>query len=191
MNTLILGLIVFFSVHSVAIVNATWRDRMAARMGEWTWKAVYGLIAIVGLLLIIRGYSEARLDPVVLYISPQWLHYVAMLLLVPVFPLLFAAYLPGRIHSAAKHPMLAATKLWALAHLLVNGAVPDVLLFGAFLVWAVTDRISLKYRATPPVPSVPYSRFNDIAAAVLGLGLYAAFIYGLHAWLIGVPVIAR
>lgn len=191
MNTLILGLFVFFSVHSIAIVNATWRDRMAAKMGEWTWKAVYGLIAIVGLLLIIRGYAEARFNPVVLYTSPQWLHYVAMLLLIPVFPLLFAAYLPGRIHSATKHPMLAATKFWALAHLLVNGTVPDVLLFGAFLVWAVTDRISLQYRAAPSVPSVPCSRFNDIAAVVLGLSLYAAFIYALHAWLIGVPVIAR
>jgi uncharacterized membrane protein len=191
MNTLIVGLIVFFAVHSIAIVNATWRDRMAARMGEWTWKALYGLIAIIGLLLIIRGYAEARFNPVVLYTSPQWLHYVAMLLLIPVFPLLFAAYLPGRIQSATKHPMLAATKFWALAHLLVNGTVPDVLLFGAFLVWAVTDRISLKYRAAPSVPSVPYSRYNDIAAVVLGLGLYTAFVFGLHAWLIGVPVIAR
>ena len=161
MNTLILGLIVFFAVHSTAIINAPWRDRMAGRMGEWTWKAVYGLIAIIGLLLI------------------------------PVFPLLFAAYLPGRIQSATKHPMLAATKFWALAHLLVNGTVPDVLLFGAFLVWAVTDRISLKYRTAPSMPSLSSSRFNDIAAVVLGLGLYVAFILGLHAWLIGVPVIAR
>lgn len=191
MNTLILGLIVFFAVHSIAIVNATWRDRMAARMGEWTWKALYGLIAIIGLVLIIRGYAEARLNPVVLYASPQWLRVVAILLLIPVFPLLFAAYLPGRIQSAIKHPMLAATKFWALAHLLANGTAPDVLLFGTFLVWAVTDRVSLKYRTAPSVPSVPRSRFNDIAAVILGLGLYAAFVFGVHAWLVGVPVIAR
>lgn len=191
MNTLIAGLILFFAVHSIGIVNAAWRDRMAARMGEWAWKALYGLVAIVGLLLIIRGYAEARVDPVVLYTSPVWLHYVAMLLLIPVFPLLFAAYLPGRLQTASKHPMLAATKLWALAHLLVNGSVPDVLLFGAVLVWAVADRISLKYRTAPSVPSVPYSSFNDIAAVVLGLALYVAFVSGLHSWLIGVPVIAR
>ena len=165
MKTLILGLIVFFAVHSVSIVNATWRDRMAARMGEWTWKAVYGLIAFIGLVLIIRGYTEARLNPVVLYASPQWLHYVALLLLIPVFPLLFAAYLPGRIRNATKHPLLAATKFWALAHLLVNGTVPDVLLFGAFLVWAVTDRISLKHRTAPAVPSVPTAAEERRASA--------------------------
>jgi uncharacterized membrane protein len=190
MITLVVGLVLFLAVHSIAIVNAAWRDRMAARLGEWTWKAVYGLIAVLGLALIIRGYGEARLNPVVLYTSPAWLHYVAMILLIPAFPLLFAAYLPGRIQTATKHPMLAATKFWALAHLMVNGALPDVLLFGAFLVWAVTDRISLKYRTTPFVPSVPYSRLNDSAAIVLGLGLYVAFIFGLHTWLIGVPVVA-
>ena len=190
MTILISGLIVFFGVHSIAIVNAAWRDRMAARMGEWTWKAVYSLIAIVGLVLIIKGYGEARLHPLTLYTPPVWLHYVAMVLLVPVFALVFAAYLPGHIQTVTTHPMLAATKFWALAHLLVNGTLADVLLFGAFLVWAIIDRISLKYRATPFVPSAPYSRFNDAAAVVLGLGLYIAFIAGVHDWLIGVPVSA-
>lgn len=123
MNLLIIGLVLFFGVHSISIVNDAWRNRTQEKLGEWVWKGIYALIALAGLLLIIRGYGLARLDPLVLYSPPQWLHYVALLLLVPVFPLLLATYLPGRIRTATRHPMLAATKLWAAAHLLVNGTL--------------------------------------------------------------------
>ena len=189
MNTLIAGLIIFFAVHSISIVNDAWRNRMVAKTGEWGWKGLYALLAIIGLLLVIRGYGLARLDPVVLYTPPRWLHYGALLLLLPVFPLLLAAYLPGRIQMVAKHPMLLATKLWATAHLLVNGTLADVLLFGSFLAWAVADRISLKRRTPHPVPNTPPGRFNDAMAVVIGLGLYAAFVFWLHARLIGAAVI--
>lgn len=191
MNILLLGLVLFFAVHSVSIVNDPWRNRMAVSMGEWPWKGVYALVSVAGFVLIVWGYGLARQDPVVLYTPPAWMHPVAMVLLVPVFPLLLAAYLPGRIQTAVKHPMLAATKLWAVAHLLANGMLADVLLFGAFLVWAVLDRISMQRRTQRPVPSVPPFPANDLIAVVGGLALYAAFVLWLHGWLIGVPLIAR
>jgi len=188
MNVLLLGLVVFFGVHSVSIVNDPWRDRMAAKIGEWPWKSLYALVSIIGFMLIVWGYGLARHDPVVVYTPPGWLHPVAMVLLVPVFPLLLATYLPGRIQTAAKHPMLAATKLWAFAHLLANGMLADVLLFGAFLVWAVLDRISMKHRTQRPVPGIPPSPANDLVAVAGGLALYAAFVLWLHGWLIGIPL---
>jgi uncharacterized membrane protein len=191
MNVLLLGLVIFFGVHAVSIVNDPWRDRMAAKLGEWTWKGLYALVAIAGFALIVWGYGIARLDPVVVYTPPDLLHPVAMVLLVPVFPLLLAAYLPGRIQTAAQHPMLVATKLWAVAHLLANGTLADVVLFGAFLVWAVLDRISMKHRTQRPIPGIPPTRANDLIAVVGGLALYAAFALWLHGWLIGVPLIER
>ena len=103
-----------------------------------------------------------------------------------IFPLLLATYLPGRISATVKHPMLTAVKLWALAHLLANGNLADVVLFGALLAWAVADRVSLKRRTMPPVPSAPAGKANDWIALVAGLALYVAFIGGLHLWLIGV-----
>lgn len=186
MAQLIAGLVLFLGVHSVSIVNASWRERMVARMGLLPWQAIYAIVAVAGLLLIIRGYGAARLENVVLYMPPGWLNYVSIVLMAAAFPLLFAAYLPGRIQTATKHPMLAATKFWALAHLLANGSLADVLLFGAFLVWAVADRISMKRRTPLPVPGAPPKRFNDAIAVILGLVVYIAFLHGVHQWLFGV-----
>ena len=155
MGVLLFGLIIFFGVHSLSIVNAPWRDRQAARLGEGSWQAAYSLAALIGFGLIVWGYGLARHDPLVLYWPSVWLRHLALLLMLPVFPLLLAAYLPGRIQATVKHPMLAATKLWAVAHLLANGMLADVLLFGSFLAWAVVDRVSLKHRAPQPVPGAP------------------------------------
>lgn len=188
-ETLVLGLIMFLGVHSVAIVAPVWRDRTAARLGEWTWKGIYSLVSIVGFVLLVWGYGEARQDPTWLYVPPHWLRVLATVLLVPVFPLLLSAYFPGRIQSALKHPMLVAVKLWALAHLLANGTLADVMLFGSFLGWAVADRISLKRRAPRPNPALPSSGVNDAIALAGGLFLYVAFVFWLHPLLIGVPVI--
>jgi len=190
MSLLIIGLLLFFAAHSVSIVNVSWRDRVAARLGIMTWQGLYALVAMAGLLLIIWGYGLARQDPLVLYLPPVWLRHGAMLLLIFVFPLLLATYLPGRIQTATKHPMLVATKLWALAHLLANGNLADVLLFGSFLVWAVADRISLKRRTPPPVSTLPPSPMNDGLVIVLGLALYVAFVFWGHGWLIGVPLVS-
>ena len=186
MSVLILGLVVFLGVHSTGIFAPAWRDRMAARLGEIPWKGLYSAVSLVGFMLIVWGYGLARLEPVGLWSPPTWLRHVALLIMLPAFPLLLAAYLPGRIQTAARHPMLAAVKLWAFAHLLANGNVADVLLFGSFLAWAVADRISLKRRSAPPAPGAPPGAANDLIALVGGLVLYGAFIGALHSWLFGV-----
>ena len=186
MTLLIVGLLLFLGIHSVAIVAPAWRDAQLAQRGESAWKGLYSVAAAIGLGLIIYGYGLARQAPVVLYTPPAALRHVALLLLLPVFVLLLAAYLPGRIKTAAKHPMLLATKLWAAAHLLANGNLADVLLFGGFLAWAVADRVSLKRRPVRPVPGAPAGPVNDVIAVVGGLALYFVFFRWVHAWLIGV-----
>jgi uncharacterized membrane protein len=119
------------------------------------------------------------------------MRHVTLLLMIPVFPLLLAAYLPGRIKAAMQHPMLAAVKFWAFAHLLSNGFLADVVLFGAFLVWAICDRISLKRRPQQAIATAPPGRFNDLIAIIGGLALYVIFILWAHWWLFGVSPIGR
>lgn len=186
MYVLVAGLVLFLGIHSLSIVAEQWRDRMVTRLGPWPWKGLYAVIAVAGLVLIIAGYGMARQDPVVLYVPAPWLHSVAAVLMLFAFPLFLSAYLPGRLQTVAKHPLLVATKLWALAHLLVNGALADVVLFGAFLLWAVADRISMNRRTRRPVPGAPATRLNDAVAIFGGLILYAAFMLWLHEALIGV-----
>ena len=189
MLVLVVGLVIFLGVHSVSIVAARWRTATVARLGERPWKGLYSLASGVGLALVIVGYGMARRDPVVLYTPPAALRHLALLVMLPVFPLLFAAYLPGRIRAAAKHPFLLAVKLWALAHLLANGMLADVLLFGAFLAWAVADRISVKRRSADEaheVPAAPPGAANDAIALIGGLAVYAVFIFWAHRWIIGV-----
>ena len=187
---LILGLVIFLGVHSVEIFSPTFRSRAVARMGEHPYKGIYSVLSIVGFALLVWGYGVARQDPVMVYAPPVWTRHLAALLMLPVFPLLFAAYLPGRIKAAVKHPMLASIKLWAFAHLLANGMLADLLLFGGFLIWAVADRISVKRRAVVrPVPSPPPMKYNDLIAVVGGLGVYVIFSLWLHARLIGVSPI--
>ncbi|GAB4562415.1 MAG: NnrU family protein [Rhizobacter sp.] len=185
MTLLVLGLVLFLGMHSVAIVAPAWRDAQAAR-NEKLWKGVYALVSLVGFGLLVYGYGLARQSPLVLYTPPAGMRHLVMLLMLPVFPLLLAAYLPGRIKTLTKHPMLVATKLWALSHLLVNGTLADVLLFGGFLAWAVAERISLKRRVARPVLGAPPSAANDAIAVVVGLALYGLFVWQAHTWLIGV-----
>lgn len=186
MTWLILGLILFLGMHSVSIVAPVWRDAQAMRLGEMPWKGIYALISIAGFVMLVIGFGVARQAPIVLYNPTAWARHVTALLMVPVFPLILAAYLPGRIKASLRHPMLVSVKLWAFAHLLSNGTLADVLLFGGFLVWAVADRISVKRR---PVPSAPARPLNDLIAIVGGLAIYAAFVMGLHLRLIGVSPI--
>ena len=187
MAILILGLVIFLGVHSVRIFAPAWRDARVASMGEGPWKGVYSLVAVVGLVLMIWGYYLARPLAPVLYSTPFWMVHLQLLLMALSFIALAAAELPaGRLKPMLKHPMLVAVKLWAFGHLLVNGDLASVLLFGAFLAWAVVDRISAKRRNAPiPAPG-PVS--NDILAAVIGLVVYGLFVWKLHEWLIGVPV---
>jgi uncharacterized membrane protein len=186
MDVLVIGLVVFLGMHSIAIVSPKLRERVSQRLGEGGWKGLYALISLIGFLLIIYGFGLSRQTPVVLYTPPSWLKHVTFLLMLPVFPLLFAAYLPGRLKSATKHPMLAAVKFWAFAHLLSNGSLADVLLFGGFLAWAVIDRISLKRRPPAKLRTIAPGRFNDIISIVLGLAVYVLLIGWAHVRLFGV-----
>ena len=190
MHVLIAGLLLFFGTHSISIVAPYWRDRFVARIGPNAWRAMYSLVSLVALLLIIRGFAAARAAPLVWYTPAAWTHGLVRVLMLPVFPLLLAAYIPGRIQAAAKHPLLAAIKLWAFAHLLANGTAADVLLFGGFLAWAVIDRISMKRRPVRAVPGLPASKWNDAIVVVAGLGLYALFVYWAHLRLFGVSPLA-
>jgi uncharacterized membrane protein len=183
---LILGLVLFLGMHSVEIVSSSLRANAIARMGERPWKGLYTLISIVGFILIIWGYGVARQNPILLYAPPVWMKHLSALIMLPVFPLILAAYMPGRIKTALKHPMLAAVKFWALAHLLANGMLADVLLFGSFLAWAVADRISFKRRVVRPIPTAPPAKMNDVIAVVAGLAIYAVFVLWLHVRLFGV-----
>jgi len=189
MPVLVVGLLIFLGVHSVSIAAPGWRTTTIARLGEGPWKGLYSLASAVGLALIVVGYGLARRDPVVLYTAPAALRHVALVVMLPVFPLLFAAYLPGRIRAVTKHPFLLAVKFWALAHLLANGMLADLVLFGGFLAWAVADRISVKRRPaaeTHEVPAAPARPANDAIALVGGLVVYAVFIFWAHRWIIGV-----
>lgn len=185
---LILGLLLFLGVHSLRIFAGDWRDAQVARMGLLGWKGVYSLFSAIGLGLIIWGYGLARGDPVVLWNPPVWTRHLAALLTVPAFILLVAAYLPGS-HIKAKigHPMVAGVKLWALAHLLANGNLADVVLFGAFLVWAVASFASSRRHdriAGRSYPACSWTR--DAAVAAIGLLAWVLFALWGHPWLIGV-----
>ncbi|MGH8142641.1 MAG: NnrU family protein [Steroidobacteraceae bacterium] len=191
MLMLVAGVILVFVPHSVSIVAPHWRDRMVLLVGEARWKSVYSVLVAAGFALVILGFIAAYRAPIVLYLPPAWMRYVTFVLMLPVFPLLFATYLPGRILARAKHPMLAAVMLWSTAHLFANGTLPGVLLCACFLAWALIDRLSLGRRVPAPIRRAPPRRYNDALAVILGLALYALFIWRLHGWIIGVPLLAR
>jgi uncharacterized membrane protein len=188
-TVLLVGLIVFLGIHSISIFAPDFRNRMAARLGAGRWRGIYSLVSLVGFVLLVWGYGLARRDPVLLYNPPFWTHHLTAVLMLPVFPLLFAPYFPGRIKAALKHPMLVAVKLWAVAHLISNGMLADVLLFGAFLAWAVADRISYKHRQQRPLKGAPPAARNDVIVVIVGLAIYALFVFWLHLKLIGVQPI--
>jgi uncharacterized membrane protein len=185
MTSLVLGLLLFIGIHSIAIVAPGWRDSVAARLGN-AWRGIYSLVSIAGFVLIIRGYGIARQDPLLLYATPAWTRHVTALLMLPVFPLFLAAYFPGRIKSALGHPMLLSVMFWSAAHLITTGTLAKVVLFGSFLVWAVTDRMSFGWRVQRPIATAPPTKVNDAIVVVAGLALYVAFALWLHARWIGV-----
>ena len=191
MNRLILGLAVFFGVHSISLLALGWRNRVAERLGSRVWQGIYSVIALLGFYLLATGYGAARPPAVLLYETPSWLRYVAALLMLPVFALALASVLPGRIRAHAGHPLLLATLLWAVAHLLTNGSAADLLLFGSFLVWSVAVRQSLERRPARPIRVLPTSPVNDAIVVIGGLALYALFVLWLHARWIGVPVLGK
>lgn len=188
MTLLILGLVLFLGTHSVQIAAPALRERaIAGGGGTRAWMLSYMAISGIGLVLVIIGYGMARHDAPLLYHPPTALRHLTLLVMLPVFPLLIATYLKGRIGQLLGHPMLIATMLWAVAHLMANGNLADVLLFGSFLVWAALDWQSLLRRESSASPraGANWGR-NDAIAIIVGLAIYLAFIGGVHALLVGV-----
>jgi uncharacterized membrane protein len=188
MTLLILGLVIFLGVHSTRIFAEGFRNAQVAKLGPNGWKAIHSLASLAGFVLLVYGYGEARLSPVVVWSPPLWTRHLAALLTLPAFILLVAAYVPGtRIKQAVGHPMVAGVKVWAFAHLISNGTLADLLLFGAFLAWAILDYLSARRRdraAGTVYASGPITR--DLAAVVVGLVAWVAFAFWAHGWLIGV-----
>jgi uncharacterized membrane protein len=186
---MILGLVLFLGVHTLT----TQRDRRArliAAWGEGTYKIGYALVSAAGLALIIWGFAQYRATGMwEVWTPPTAFKHIAVALMLPAVILVVAAYIRGRIYTTLKHPMLAGVKLWAAAHLLANGDLGSIILFGSFLGWAVFDRISLKHRADPGAPPIPVGGVtNDLIAVAVGITAYLALGFAFHPVVIGVPV---
>jgi uncharacterized membrane protein len=190
MALLLLGLLLFVAVHVVPTRPAL-RDQAVARLGEGGYKGLFSLVSAAGLIAIVLGYKAASGGRVLdVWYPPTGLRHATYLLMLPVFPLLVAAYLPGRIKTFVPNPMLLAVKLWAMAHLLAKGTAPAMLLFGSLLAWAVYDLISVKGRQRAGVVKVATGPArNDVVAVAVGLALYLLMSVAGHAWLIGVQVL--
>jgi len=188
MTLLIIGLVLFLGAHSVRIFAEDWRTARIAQMGPNGWKAVYSVVSLVGFVLIVYGYGLSREAPIDLFNPPKWTRHLAALITLPAFILLVAAYVPGtHIKQAVKHPMVLGTKAWAFAHLIANGRLADVILFGAFLLWAILDFKAARGRDKAQGLTYPAKGVvRDIAAVVIGLVAWAAFAMYFHAAWIGV-----
>lgn len=189
---MILGLAMFIGGHTFV----TFRDQRAAviaRMGEKSYKGLFGLLSIIAVILIGYGFAQYRATGWVdLWYPPRWTRYVAEAMMWPACVCVFAAYFPGDIKRWLKHPLLVAVKLWAVAHLITNGDLGSIILFGSLLAWAVFDRITLKYRTDAGALAFPTGgRGNDIMAVVLGTLLYVILGYWFHPYVVGVRVFAR
>ena len=185
---LVLGLVVFIGTH----VFVTYRDHRAALIkwiGEWPYKGLFSVVSIVGVALIAWGFARYRATGWIdVWYPPAWTRHVTVALMWPAIICVTAAYFPGDIKRRLKHPMLVGVKLWAFAHLLTNGDLGSIVLFGSILAWAVYDRISLKHRTDPGSPPIPIGgRTNDIIAIIVGTILYVALGLVFHPLVIGVP----
>jgi len=187
----ILGLVVFLGAH----VFVTMRDERAslvARLGEWPYRGLFSLVAIVGILLIAYGFASYRdAGMIEVWNPPAWTRHIVVVLMWPASIMVAAAYIPGNIKRVLKHPMLTGVKTWAFAHLCANGDLGGIILFGAVLAWAVYDRITLKRRADPGAPPIAVGGGkNDIIAIIVGTILYLALGFVFHPVVIGVPAFA-
>lgn len=190
MWVLFLGLVLFLGIHLLSALPRK-RHKLVRQLGEKNYKLVYSAIALIGFVTIIYGYATARPVAMVLYEPPFELRHIAMLLILIAFLLLPAAKLSGNIRYWTRHPQITAIKFWAFAHLLVNGDLASVLLFGSFLAWGVFDRISLKKREQFGLVKTRNFKpkiLHDILAIAIGCGLYFAFAFYLHGILFGQPL---
>jgi uncharacterized membrane protein len=184
----ILGLVLFLGAH----VFVTMRDRRAtlvAKLGEWPYKGLFSLVAIVGIVLIGYGFAWYRdTGPIMIWSPPDWTRQIVVVLMWPASILVAAAYIPGNIKRVLKHPMLVGVKTWAVAHLCANGDLGGIILFGSVLLWAGFDRMTLKCRSDPGGPPIPAGGVtNDIVAIVVGTLLYLALGFVFHPLVVGLP----
>jgi uncharacterized membrane protein len=188
MLILVLGLAIFFAIHSVRIVAGGFRDAQIAA-NERRWKGLYSLASIIAFGLIVWGWKIYRPEAPEIYEPPSWGRHVAWVLVLAAFISLAAAYLPaGHIKHRLKHPMLVGIIFWAVGHLLANGDLASLLVFGAFLVYAIVDRVAVIPRGDP-APAVVQPR-SDLIASGIGVVAFIVFGFWLHAWLFGVAPIA-
>lgn len=192
MSLFVLGLIIFFGIHLVPIVTAA-RAQLVSTVGSIGHQVMFSVVSIVGLVLIVMGYGDLQTSGSAnpqIWVPPTWIKHVVFLLMLPVFVLLIAAYMPSNIRDRVGHPMLVAIKIWALAHLLVNGDLASMMLFGSFLAYAVVDRISVKSRGSRgPLGDRKGGLMGDVVAVVGGLGVYVLFMFWAHEQLIGIALI--
>jgi uncharacterized membrane protein len=187
MSLLIIGLIIFLGSHSSRIFAEPWRNHMIDRLGEVKWKGLYTIVSLIGLVLVVVGYGQARQAPIVLWQPATYLIHISILLNLVAF-IFLAASSPSdnAIRLKLKHPMILGVKVWALAHLLANGTLVDLILFGSFLLWAVLDFRSARKRPIHMPEKAVISTKATITVVVTGIVIWAAFIFGLHQYLIGV-----
>jgi uncharacterized membrane protein len=188
---LIIGLIAFIGVHVLVSLRHS-RSALISRIGEGPYRGIFSLVSVIGLGLIIYGFGRYRADGLIpVWSPPAFLRPITDVLVWPAFVLVVAAYIPGTIKAVLKHPMLAGIKLWAFAHLLANGDLGGMILFGSILAWAVYDRITLKRRVDAGGPRIPVGGLrNDLLAVVVGTLIYLAVGFVFHP-LAGVPVFGR
>lgn len=193
MSALILGLLMFLGMHSSRILAEGWRTQVIAQRGPNAWKGLYTVVSLVGLGLIIWGYGQARLAPVVLWAPPVWTRHLAALLVLVSLVLVVASQVPGNsIKARLHHPMVLGVKLWALAHLLANNTQADMLLFGSFLVWAVLSFRSSRQRDRAAGTVYPPGTVGrTVLVVVVGVAVWALFAFWLHAVLFGVRPFGR
>jgi uncharacterized membrane protein len=186
---MILGLVLFLGVHTLTTQREL-RARLIGSWGEGGYKIGYALVSLVGLALIVWGFAHYRAGGMIdVWDPPRALKHLTEALMLPAVILVVASYIRGRIYTALKHPMLAGVKLWAAAHLLANGDLGSIILFGSFLAWAVFDRISLKRRTDAGAPPIPGGGVgNDLIAVAVGIVAYLALGFAFHPVVIGVPV---
>jgi uncharacterized membrane protein len=189
---MVVGLVLFLGAH-VFTTRREARARVIASLGEGTYKIVYTVVALVGLALIVWGFAHYRADGwQQVWTPPKALKHINVALMLPAVILVVAAYIRGRIYTAVKHPMLAGVKLWAFGHLLANGDLGGIILFGTILAWAVFDRISLKRRADPGAPPIPVGGIgNDLIAIAVGIIVYLALAFAFHPVVLGIPVMGN
>lgn len=192
MTILILGLLIFLGIHSVRIFADGFRSQMIAKFGTNGWKGLYALISLLGFVLVIWGFSLARQQPVLLYVPPLALKHANSLFTLLAFVLVVAAYVPrNHLKAWLGHPMLAGVKLWALGHLLATGFLHDVILFGAFLVWAVVLFAVSRRRDRRDGLRYPQGTLvADVLTIAIGAGAWAGFAFWAHLHWIGVNPIA-